>query len=334
MRSRRLGLDPGDRPVGTVRLQAIDAGGETGRGQHQQVVRTVHRQVDRIERVAAHHLQPLVLRPAVDALEDPVNEVQRAFRVDRASTEGLEAIRYPLHLGALRERRRSKRCGGPGDIEAREFTFTLGHTVRHVFDRVRVGILVYAQESGAVVAVARRITTLRIDVEIAEMNVVHVVEAHRIGRGAQRTGHAIPVVVRDQDVMRIADFERDGVAALAVLLLGLGGEQLPVRNMVEDDFVAHVMLDRHLVHVARRAGVGDIQTRAGVGVRAPAAIECATAAVCDPQAGILAIPTPRGIAIGAVVRVVGIEARSVLELGAVTALELDVVDEGILTGAP
>ena len=110
MCARGLRLNPGNRAIGAFRLETVDRGLETGRRQHQQVVRTIHCQVDGIERVTAHDPQPPVLRPGIDALEDPVYKVERAMGVEDPSPERLETTGELLHLGALRGGRRNGRC--------------------------------------------------------------------------------------------------------------------------------------------------------------------------------------------------------------------------------
>ena len=50
-----------------------------------------------IERMAGNNPQPQTLRPRVNALADPVDEVERAMRVDRPTADRLETARQPRH---------------------------------------------------------------------------------------------------------------------------------------------------------------------------------------------------------------------------------------------
>jgi hypothetical protein len=107
------------------------------------------------------------------------------------------------------------------------------------------------------------------------------------------------VIVGEQDVLRVADLQRHRVGAVADLLLGLRGEEFPVLDIVEHELVAHVVLDRDLVDVARRLGVADVEAGRGEGVGAPDIGEGAAAAIGHPDAGILRVPTAVGHRIAA-----------------------------------
>src|SRR4051794_28765879 len=100
-----------------------------------------------------------------------------------------------------------------------------------------------------------------------------------------------------------------------------------MRDTVEHDLCADMMLGRKLIDAARRARVRDIEPGLGIGVRSPQAIECAATAVRHPQAGILAIPALSRVGIAAVIGVIGIEATAVRKVGAMPTLELHVIDE-------
>ncbi len=207
MRAGRLRLDSRQRSIEAVGLQAVDGAFVTGRRQHQQVVRSVDRKVDGIERVAAHDPESVVLRPGVNALRDPVDEIERAMRIDRATAQGLETAGKSRDRGALRKGCRNDARRGAGDIEASEFPLAHEDPMSHVFDRILERILAESQKSGAVIAIAGRKAALRIHMNIAKAHVVRAIEPHRCRRWPQSASDAIPVIVRDQNVRGIADLE-------------------------------------------------------------------------------------------------------------------------------
>ncbi len=142
------------------------------------------------------------------------------------------------------------------------------------------------------------------------------------------------MIVGDKNVVRVADLERDGVLALARFLLGLQRQKLPVSDAIEADLGSHMVFDRRLVHAPWCLGVGDIDAGIGVGAGAPEVGERAAAAVRHPQTRVLACPALGGVGVGRSVGVVGVEPRSVVEVGAVAALELDVIDHRVGARSP
>ena len=91
--------------------------------------------------------------------------------------------------------------------------------------------------------------------------------------------------------------------------------------MIELDLVAHMMFVGELIDVTGCFGIGYEESRLGKGVRGPDVSERSAAAIGDPQAGILTVPSFSQIGVGCVVIVVGVGAA------AVTAEEAHVVNE-------
>src|SRR5882757_4791996 len=279
--------------------------------------------------MAADDVQALILRPGIDAVEVAVDEVQRAVGVDGSAAQRLETSDQLLGRGAWAY---GGRVGW--HIETRKLVLAHVQPMRHVLNRILVGKLRQPQKGCAVTAVTRSKAAFRIDVDIAEMNVMRAIDSCRSRRGTQRPGHAITMVVRHQDVMRVADLQRYRIAAFAVFFFCLGREQLPVGYPVQNDLIANMMLDRYLIDVPRSVGVRHIKARAGVSIGAPDTVECSTTAARHPQARILSVPASSRISIRTVIVVVGIESLAVREIGPVPAFKLHIIHEGALTRAP
>src|SRR6185436_19528297 len=95
-----------------------------------------------------------------------------------------------------------------GDVEPRELPLAHEEPMSHVFDRILEGILREAKKRGAVLAVAGGEAAFRIHMHIAEAHVADCsVETHRGRCWPQSASHAIPVVVRDQNVGGITNLE-------------------------------------------------------------------------------------------------------------------------------
>ena len=115
----------------------------------------------------------------------------------------------------------------------------MGDVLNGVFER----IFGEAQEGATAIFVAGADPAFRVHMDVAEADVVRIIERHGGRRGLARAGDAIAVEIGDQDIVGIPDFERDGIAALACLPLGLGRQQFPVGDTVEADFGADMMFD-------------------------------------------------------------------------------------------
>jgi hypothetical protein len=245
---RRRGRgDHGDLGVGAARLEAVDRAVATVRRQHHKIARAVDGQVDRIQGVVADDRQLARIRPAVDALVATVGEVQRPGRVDGAAAQRIEALAQRLQLGAGGEGRGRDRRRGGRQVQHRELALAHLQPAGDVLDRVLVGVLGQAQEGRAAVLVAGPHAAFPVHRHVAEPDVARVVDLDRRRRRLARPGDAIAVIVGDQDVVGVADLQRDGVLALAGLLLGLRRQELPVGHPVEADLGADVVLDRGLV---------------------------------------------------------------------------------------
>ena len=250
--------------------------------------RCVDRQIDRIERMVAHDFQPPSLAPAMDVLEPPVDEIERPPGIDRRARERPEAILQLYHRHHAGRRRRDRPVGR-ADVELGEFPFPHQQLARHILDRIVERIFAGAQERAAAFVVAGRIAAFGVHMDVAEADVAGIIELHRALFRRIGAGDAIAMIVGEEQVLRIADVERDGVGPVAHLLLGLRREELPVLHIVEHEFVAGMMFDRHFVDMARRAGVADIEAGLGEAVGAPDVSEGAAAPVRYPDAGILRV---------------------------------------------
>ena len=136
------------------------------------------------------------------------------------------------------------------------------------------------------------------------------------------------MVVGDGDVAGRIEFERKRLGTFAGFFFGLRRVDVPVFNVVEDDFAAQVVLVRELVDVTGRGGVGDKEAGLREGVGGPDVGEGTTATIGDPEAGILRVPALAQVGVGGVVVVVRVGAA------AVAAEETHVVDERLLAGFP
>ena len=63
-----------------------------------------------------------------------------------------------------------------------------------------------------------------------------------MGKGLIAAHHPIHVQIRESDIAGVPDVERQGEAALAALFFGLERVNFPVRCVVENNFVADVVL--------------------------------------------------------------------------------------------
>ena len=141
------------------------------------------------------------------------------------------------------------------------------------------------------------------------------------------------MIIGEQQVAGVADVERDGVGAVIDLLLGLGRQELPIMDVIEHEFVAGMMFDRHFIDMAGRVGVGDVEARLGEAVGAPDVGEGAAAAIRHPDAGILGIEPAVGD------RIAGVDAQRAEHLAvgggrAAAAHDLDVLDQALLARPP
>src|SRR4029077_1995484 len=132
--------------------------------------------------------------------------------------------------------------------------------------------------------------TVAIAMNIAKPNVFRIHHLDRIWRGLIAAYNAVHVQIGHGNVVRIADLKRQCEAALTSLLFRLECVDLPVRDVVQHDFVAHVVLAGELVDTSRRGCVGNIEARLGESAGCPDVHKSSTAAVGDPQAGILPVP--------------------------------------------
>src|SRR5713226_8409197 len=99
------------------------------------------------------------------------------------------------------------------------------------------------------------------------------------------------------------DLKGERKAALATLLLRLKRIYLPVRHVVKLDFVAHMVLTRHLVNASFGRRVRYKHTGLGEGARRPDVKESAAATVRYPEARILAVPASVEVGVRVVVRI-------------------------------
>ena len=280
---------------------------------HHQVAGFVERQVDRVERIVTHSRDlARGRRPAVDALPVRVHEVEVAGGVRRAARDVVEAARQFLHLRAARQHREGAlacTAGAPPEsVSQANSRWRTSSVVRLVVDRVVEGDL-----------------TVAVAVYVAKADVLRIGNLHRVGERLKRADHAVDVKVRDRDVAGAVDLERQGKAAFAALLLGLQRVDAPVGDVVHLDFVANVVLARHLVDAPLGGSVG--HQHAGLCERAgrPDVEECAAAAIRDPEAGILPVPAAIEVGVGGVRVVVRILTAALDARGAVPAQEAHVV---------
>ena len=165
--------------------------------------------------------------------------------------------------------------GAPESVEPRELALPDLDAVRLVVHR--------DVERDLAVAVA---------VEVPEPDVLRVRHLHGPGERLVRTDDPVEMEVGDGDVAGAVDLERQGEAAFAALLLGLERVDAPVRGVAELHLVAHVVLARHRVHPALGRGVRDQHAGRREGARRPDVEERPAAAVRDPEARVLAVPSP------------------------------------------
>ena len=317
--------------LGRIGPHGVDRALGSQRREHQQIARTVHRQVHRVQRIVAHHLQAARLCPAVDALEAVLDEIERPRAVRRAAGDRPEAALQLRDRRAHAFGRRGRRVGR--DIEHGELARAHLQVVGLLLDGVLERELAGAQEGAAAVRIAVGVPALRIDVHVAEPDVVRVEELHRRHRGMEGPGHAIAVIVGDQYVAGVADLQGDRVHPLGHFLFGLRRQELPVAHVVEHDLVADVVLVRQLVDVAGRGRVGYVEAGLGEGVGRPHVGEGPAAAVRHPDAGVLRVQPVVGDGIAAVAAA-AVQRLAVRGGGAAAAHDLDVVHQGGFGGAP
>src|SRR5690606_24172901 len=211
---------------GSAGLEGVDRALRPDRRQHHDVAGSVDREVDRIGRRVALYREPFVRAPAIDTVEVVVDEVELAVRRDGRTGDRPETVRELFDLGCGR-RRHGCRGAGP-DVEHGELALAYFETAGEVVDRVRVRELARAQEGAATVAVAGTEAALRVDVDVAEADVVHVLQHDRRTGRLVRPGHPVAVIVGNQDVARVPDLQRDRIRTLADFLFGLRRVERPV----------------------------------------------------------------------------------------------------------
>ena len=288
----------------------------------------VDRQVDRIERRVAHDDQALIFRPAEDALPVAVDEVQLALCIDNAAGDRIEAAFKLVDL-AQRRRRLALRAAV---VEHGELAFAHIELVGHVADRVLVGELAGAQIGGAAGIVAAGKAALAVHVHITKTDVAGIGDQDCGRHRLVRTRHAVAVVVREQDVLRVADFDRYGVGPVAHFFLGLRCQKFPVLHLVQHDLGADVVLGRELVDLAGRRRIGDVEAGLRIAAGRPDARERTAAAVGHPDARILTVPVRGGVEAG--VLLVRVSAAAVVQARTVAALDAHIVHQRLFTRAP
>ncbi len=260
--------------------------------------------------MVADDAQAFVFSPSIDALETAVDEVERPMRNRSCRRRAPRSRRLsflrgtPRLTGAFGAGPALGVLGVPGARtvcavlrRSRSRKLALAHepSASDVFDCVLVRIFAPAQKRRTVVAIARREAALRIHVNIAKAHVPHAMQSHCRRRRAGGSCDAVAVIVRDQDVVRVADFERDGVATFAILFFGLRRRAVPSSPLGSArSRCAHGVLptsdtrDRACPYPRRTA-------RACVGVGAPDAVERAAAPARHPETRVLPVPASSGI---------------------------------------
>ena len=307
----------------------------TGRRKHQQVARSIEREVHRIERRVAHDFQARVGRPREDPLLVAIDEVERAGGVHRRAGDRVEAAFELLDCRAGRQhRRRDAPRRRPACVESTSSTakFRSRTCLRCVTSSTALSYanLPGAQDRAAAVVVADAVAVLGVDVDVAEADAARRVDADRGRERRVAARHAIGVVVGDRDVLRVADLEGHGLGARRRFFLGLRRVELPVLDAIELDLAEQMMLGRQLVDVPGRRRVGDVEPRLRVGVRGPDVVERAAAAARHPDARVLRAPAPRA---NARARALGAEQRRAdgrRKERAGEPVDLDVVEERVL----
>ena len=199
---------------------------------------------------------PSARRPREDPLLMVIDEVERARLRPRPPRRSRRS--RPRAVSTLRPapppRRRRRPAASPASAGTSSTANSRSRTSRWCVTSW-IGILVRelarAQERAAAVLVADPVAALRVDVDVAEVDVGRVVQTDRRGERRVAARHAIAVIVGDRDVLRPADLQRHGFRALVRLLLGLRRVEVPVLDVIELDLVEEVMLGRQLVDVAR-----------------------------------------------------------------------------------
>ena len=155
-------------------IEAVDRALGAERGQHQQIARSIDREIDRIERRIAHDLQPRRRAPAIDALEAMLDEIELARGIDRRARDRIEAVLpasrtapTPGTGAALRRRR----AGVGRDVEQRELALAHFQLARHVEDRILEREFAGAQIGAAAIVVAGGEAALGVDMDVAEADV-------------------------------------------------------------------------------------------------------------------------------------------------------------------
>ena len=318
--------------LGRAGLEAVDRTIASLRGEHQQIAGFVDRQIDRVERGVADDLQSPLLGPAPDALKLPIDEVQPALFIHCAAADRMKVIGQFFDRRAKAGRLGSSRI--IRHVEHGKFAFAHVDAVGHVLNRVGIGKFGDAQECRAAIFVAGAKAALAIHMNIAKTNVAHIIQGNGRRRGLARAGDAIAVKIGNQDIVGVTNFQRSGVTAFAPLSFGLRGQQFPVGHPVQRNLAADMMFDRRLNDPSGRFRVGNQDAGMREGAGAPYIGEGAAAALRHPQAGILPVPAPRRIGVARRVVVIGIDARAIEQVGAMPALEFDIIDHRLLAGLP
>ena len=118
-----------------------------------------------------------------------VNEVKLSGGIHGCAGDGEEAIFQLYNFGAGRQHRGGIARRGfywiGGNVEHGEFTFAHFQMMGHVLDCILVRVFTDPQECAATIRIADSISALGIDMQIAEMNVLGMVETNRCGKGAR-----------------------------------------------------------------------------------------------------------------------------------------------------
>src|ERR1700692_3709810 len=93
---------------------------------------------------------------------------------------------------------------------------------------------------------------------VAESYVAGIRYADCIFERLHHADNTVHVQIGKRYIGRVPYIERQGEAALAALLLGLQGINFPVRGMIQNDFVANMMLAGEFVNPATSRGVRNV----------------------------------------------------------------------------
>ena len=113
--------------------------------------------------------------------------------------------------------------------------------MRRIFDCILIGEFADTQKRAATVSIAGGVPAFGIHMDVAEMQVRRVVNAHRSGKRSARTRHPITMIVGDGDVLRVIEFERQSFKTLTGFFFSLRCVDVPIFYVVELDLVAHVV---------------------------------------------------------------------------------------------